>query len=125
MSADRAEVAGTLRALDRAFEELIVRGLEASGPDDVRRFDAIGEELARGGMGKILFARDRRLRRDVVIKVTRRESGRIDPRFEREALITARLQHPSIVRVYDAGRLGDEPFYAMEHVRGQSLDRVL
>ncbi|HEY5944201.1 MAG TPA: serine/threonine-protein kinase [Kofleriaceae bacterium] len=87
---------------------------------------AIGEELARGGMGKILFARDRRLRRDVVIKVTRRESGRIDPRFEREALITARLQHPSIVRVYDAGILGDgRAFYAMERVRGQSLEVVI
>jgi len=46
-------------------------------------------------------------------------------RFEREALITARLQHPSIVRVYDAGTLGDEPFYAMEFVRGKSLDRVV
>ena len=86
---------------------------------------AIGHEIARGGMGKILFARDRRLRRDVVIKVMRRE-GRIDPRFEREALITARLQHPSIVRVYDAGVLGDgRAFYAMERVRGRSLDAVI
>src|SRR5690606_27787076 len=87
---------------------------------------AIGHERARGGMGKILFARDRRLRRDVVIKVARRQSGRIDPRFEREALITARLQHPSIVRVYDAGVLGDgRAFYAMEQVRGRSLEVVI
>jgi serine/threonine protein kinase/WD40 repeat protein len=87
---------------------------------------AIGTEIARGGMGKILAARDRRLRREVVIKVMVRESGRIDPRFEREALITARLQHPSIVRVYDAGVLGDgRAFYAMERVRGRSLEVVL
>ncbi len=87
---------------------------------------AIGAEIARGGMGKILAARDRRLRREVVIKVMRREFGRIDPRFEREALITARLQHPSIVRVYDAGVLGDgRAFYAMERVRGRSLEVVL
>ena len=87
---------------------------------------AIGAEIARGGMGKILAARDRRLRREVVIKVMRREYGRIDPRFEREALITARLQHPSIVRVYDAGVLGDgRAFYAMERVRGRSLEVVL
>lgn len=88
---------------------------------------SIGAEIARGGMGKILSARDRRLRRDVVIKVMRRESGaRVDPRFEREALITARLQHPSIVRVYDAGVLGDgRAFYAMERVRGRSLDVVI
>ena len=87
---------------------------------------SIGPEIARGGMGKILSARDRRLRRDVVIKVTRGGASHIDPRFEREALITARLQHPSIVRVYDAGILGDgRAFYAMERVRGRSLEVVL
>ena len=87
---------------------------------------AIGPELARGGMGKILSARDRRLRRDVVIKVTRHDGAYVDPRFEREALITARLQHPSIVRVYEAGVLGDgRAFYAMERVRGRSLEVVL
>jgi eukaryotic-like serine/threonine-protein kinase len=87
---------------------------------------AIGEELARGGMGRILLARDRRLRRDVVIKVRRGDAGRVDPRFEREALITARLQHPSIVRVYDAGVLGDgRVFYTMERVRGRSFDVVI
>ncbi len=87
---------------------------------------AIGPEIARGGMGKILSARDRRLRRDVVIKVTRHQGHQIDPRFEREALITARLQHPSIVRVYEAGVLSDgRAFYAMERVRGRSLEVVL
>ncbi len=86
---------------------------------------AIGVEIARGGMGRILSARDRRLHRDVVIKVTR-DGGAIDPRFEREALITARLQHPSIVRVYEAGVLGDgRAFYAMERVRGRGLDEVI
>ncbi|MGE3768361.1 MAG: WD40 repeat domain-containing serine/threonine protein kinase [Kofleriaceae bacterium] len=85
---------------------------------------AIGDELARGGMGKILSARDRRLRRDIVIKVTR--ADHIDPRFEREALITARLQHPSIVRVYEAGLLSDgRAFYAMERVRGRSLEKII
>ena len=87
---------------------------------------AIGPEIARGGMGKILSARDRRLRRDVVIKVTRHQGQLVDPRFEREALITARLQHPSIVRVYEAGVLSDgRAFYAMERVRGRSLEVVL
>jgi len=85
---------------------------------------AVGTELGRGGMGRVLAARDRKLRRDVVIKVLHR--GAATPRFQREALITARLQHPSIVRVYDAGWLGGaQPFYAMERVRGQSLDRIV
>lgn len=84
---------------------------------------AIGIEIARGGMGRVFAARDRKLHRDVVIKVLR--DGAYRARFEREALITARLQHPSIVRVYDAGKLGDEPFYAMEYVRGKTLDRAV
>ncbi|MDQ3339832.1 MAG: protein kinase [Myxococcota bacterium] len=84
----------------------------------------IGTEIGRGGMGRVLAARDRKLRRDVVIKVL--HPGAPTPRFQREALITAKLQHPSIVRVYDAGWLaGEQPFYAMERVRGMSLDRVV
>jgi len=84
---------------------------------------SVGFELARGGMGRIFAARDRKLRRDIVLK-TLTPGGHV-ARFEREALITARLQHPSIVRVYDAGRLENEPFYAMEYVRGKSLDKVV
>jgi eukaryotic-like serine/threonine-protein kinase len=85
---------------------------------------ALGAEIARGGMGRVLAARDRRLRRDVAIKVLR-DKGGATARFEREALITARLQHPSIVRVYDAGRLRGDPYYAMEKVRGRSLERII
>jgi serine/threonine protein kinase len=84
---------------------------------------AMGTEIGRGGMGRVIGARDRKLRRDVVIKVL--HAGAPTSRFQREALITAKLQHPSIVRVYDAGWLGDQPFYAMERVRGTSLDRVV
>ena len=98
--------------------------LESLPQVDARLY-AVGMELGRGGMGRILAARDRKLRRNVVIKVLRAPSPGHQARFEREALITARLQHPSIVRVYDAGTLGGEPFYAMELVRGQSLDRVV
>ncbi|MBS1117947.1 MAG: WD-repeat protein [Deltaproteobacteria bacterium] len=88
---------------------------------------AIGIEIGKGGMGRILAARDRKLRRNVVLKVLPAgdQPRHITERFEREALITARLQHPSIVRVYDAGTLDGDAFYAMEHVRGQSLDRVV
>src|SRR5262245_5433682 len=47
-------------------------------------------------------------------------------RFIREAMITARLQHPSIVPVYDTGRPGDRsPFYAMKLVSGRPLDKAI
>lgn len=49
LSQERAEVAATLFALQQAFEDLIVRGLESTGPDDTRRLAALGDELARAG----------------------------------------------------------------------------
>ncbi|MBA3455070.1 MAG: serine/threonine protein kinase [Deltaproteobacteria bacterium] len=84
------------------------------------------KEIARGGMGRIIAAEDQRLHRPVALKEL------IDPapdqigRFEREALITARLQHPGIVPVYEAGRWpSGEPFFAMKMVSGRPLDRVI
>ena len=109
-------------------ETALAQGSNTSAPADLAALPEVdpkayipGIEIGRGGMGRVLAARDRKLRRDVVIKVLR--DGAYSARFAREALITARLQHPSIVRVYDAGRLEGEPFYAMEHVRGTTLDR--
>jgi serine/threonine protein kinase/Tfp pilus assembly protein PilF len=84
------------------------------------------KEIARGGMGRIVAAEDQRLRRPVALKEL------IDPspdqlgRFQREALITARLQHPGIVPVYEAGQWPTgEPFFAMKMVSGRPLDKVI
>src|SRR5262245_53603541 len=63
----------------------------------------IGDELGRGGLGRVLRARDRVLGRPVALKELLARDGDA-ARFAREALITARLQHPSIVPVYQAGR---------------------
>jgi len=85
----------------------------------------VGDELARGGMGRIMRARDRRLGRAVAIKETfvKGDSAR---RFEREAKITARLQHPSIVQLHEAGVWpSGEPFFAMQLVAGRALADVV
>jgi WD40 repeat protein len=84
----------------------------------------IRDELARGGMGRILIAHDRRIGRTVAVKEL---LGNADAaRFEREALVTGRLQHPAIVPVYEAGRWpSGEPFFAMKLVKGTSLDKVI
>jgi WD40 repeat protein len=85
--------------------------------------------LDRGGMGLTWSARDRRLGRRVVLKELRDDLGdhaALARRLEQEARLTARLQHPSIVGVYEAGRWSNgEPFYAMPLVRGQPLDAIL
>jgi serine/threonine protein kinase/tetratricopeptide (TPR) repeat protein len=83
-------------------------------------------ELAHGGMGVVRLARDRRLGRIVAIKEIRSDDAGLAVRFDREARITANLQHPAIVGVYEAGVLASgRPFYAMPLIRGRSLDEVI
>lgn len=85
--------------------------------------------VGRGGMGAVFRARDLGLEREVAIKVLRAElmaSGDARARFQREAQIVARLQHPSIVTVFDYGTLPDSAaFLVMELVRGEDLRRLL
>jgi eukaryotic-like serine/threonine-protein kinase len=86
----------------------------------------VGAEIAKGGMGRVLEARDRRLGRKVAIKELLPKNRDAARRFEREARITARLQHPAIIHVYEAGTWpGGEPFYAMTRVEGRSLGKVV
>jgi serine/threonine protein kinase/tetratricopeptide (TPR) repeat protein len=83
-------------------------------------------EIARGGMGRIVAAEDRRLGRPVALKEPLEPAPEQLGRFQREALITARLQHPGIVPVYEAGCWpSGEPFFAMKLVSGRPLDQVI
>src|SRR5690242_15652550 len=64
---------------------------------------AIGNEIARGGMGRVVEATDSVLGRTVALKEALARDPEALRRFERETHITARLEHPSIVPVHDAG----------------------
>jgi tetratricopeptide (TPR) repeat protein len=76
--------------------------------------------IATGGMGKITRAFDHHLAREVAIKEALAPEFR--GRFEREAAITARLQHPAIVPIYEAGTWPDGgPFYTMRLIHGRTL----
>jgi serine/threonine protein kinase len=91
-----------------------------------REHYVFGGEIARGGMGRILRARDRRMGRPLAIKELLHHNEAIERRFEQEMRITACLQHPSIVSVIEAGRWPDGlPFYAMKYVEGASFDEVI
>lgn len=86
----------------------------------------IGEEIARGGMGRIVRARDLRMGRAIAIKELLSPSPALEKRFEREMRITARLQHPSIISVHESGRWpSGVAFYTMKHVEGRPLDKVI
>ena len=85
-------------------------------------------ELGRGGMGTVYCVRDTRLDREVALKVLGETALETDAgeRLAREASALARLEHPGIVPIYDAGVLPDgRPYYAMKLVRGERLDHRL
>jgi eukaryotic-like serine/threonine-protein kinase len=94
------------------------------GPDPSQRYRE-QEELGKGAMGRVTAVFDGTLGRRVAAKHL--TSSRADPeRFIREARITARLEHPNIVTVHDAGTSADGTlFYTMKLVEGQSLKTLL
>jgi eukaryotic-like serine/threonine-protein kinase len=92
---------------------------------DHGRYRILGEH-GRGGLGRVSRAHDLDLGRDVAIKELISRGPAHEVRFLREALITARLEHPGIVPVHEAGRWPDgTPFYAMKLVAGRSLRDLL
>ncbi len=100
--------------------------LAAQLPCVARDAYTVGREVAKGGIGRVLQARDQRLDRPVAIKELLVWNEKQEQRFMREALLTARLQHPAIVPIYEAGRWPDgEPFYAMKLVSGRSLSELI
>ena len=95
-------------------------------PDGPLARYTLGPVIARGGMGTILSALDRRLSRSIAIKRLDSDEPVLAGRFAREIRITASLQHPGVVPIYDSGVLPDgRPFYAMRHVPGATLEGVM
>ena len=84
----------------------------------------IEREVGQGGMGAVYLAEHERLRRPVALKVVAAALAD-DPgfreRFEREARLAARLDHPNVVGVYDAGVHEAGPWLAMRFVDGEDL----
>ncbi|MBW3543083.1 MAG: protein kinase [Planctomycetes bacterium] len=82
------------------------------------------EELGRGGMGVVFKARELRVGRLVALKMLRdvRLGSPTDvARFQNEIRAVARLDHPGLVPVYEAGELDGQTFYTMKLVDGGSL----
>ena len=92
----------------------------------------LGDTLGYGGMSEVHRGMDKRLGRDVAVKVLRADLAR-DPqfqlRFRREAQNAAALNHPAIVAVYDTGEVtsdfGPLPYIVMEYVDGQTLREIV
>ena len=83
--------------------------------------------ISKGGMGAVWRARDRRLRRDVAVKLLHAwiaEDPDLRARFGREARVLAPLENEHVVRLYDYGEDGESPFLVMELVEGANLGDV-
>jgi len=86
------------------------------------------EEIGHGGMASVYRARDRRLGREVAVKIIHphlRDSREVAERFHAEARAVAKLRHPNIVEIYDVGD-ADEPeqYLVAELVRGTTLGKL-
>jgi serine/threonine protein kinase len=91
------------------------------------RYEVRGR-LGEGGMAVVLAARDRRLARDVAIKMLRphlANDPRVCERFAREAHAAATLRHPHIVEIYDVGVHEETPYIVMQLVPGQTLKQII
>lgn len=86
------------------------------------------EEIGRGSMGVVYRGRQVALNREVAVKVLPRSLARDTSyvaRFIREAQIIARLNHPNIVQIYDAGQHQKLLYFVMEYVQGPTLANLL
>src|SRR2546423_5093205 len=87
----------------------------------------IDREIGRGGMATVYLARDVKHARNVALKVLNPELGAIlgAERFLSEIRVTANLQHPNLLPLFDSGEAHALLFYVMPLVEGESLhDRI-
>ncbi|MEP7327232.1 MAG: protein kinase [Gemmatimonadota bacterium] len=84
--------------------------------------------LGQGGFGLVFTAFDKRLKRDLAVKVLRIELARASAfldRFEREAMTAAQLRHPNIVPIYSTGEKDGLAYIVMPLIQGETLQTLL
>ncbi|NVJ16239.1 protein kinase domain-containing protein [Myxococcus sp. AM010] len=109
-----------------AEEGATVAGLPSEPPGTApaapgARYEVLGL-LGRGGMGDVYRARDRTLGRPVALKFLRGADPERAMRFLREARAQARIDHPNVCKVFDAGETDGQAFIAMQLVEGERMD---
>ena len=84
--------------------------------------------LGKGGMGEVYCAHDARLGRDVAVKVVRagaRAEPQLQRRFENEAMLVGRLNHPNVLAIFDAEEHDGCPYLVTELLEGETLAQKL
>ena len=93
-------------------------------PSTIGRYE-IKRELGGGGMGVLYLALDPVIDRLVAVKLLRVDTEEMRVRFLREARACGGLQHKNIVTIYDVGVYDNQPFIAMEYIKGETLAEVI
>lgn len=127
-NASAGDLTATLNTAGEKPASLADPRLELLGQVVEGRYD-ITETLGKGGMSVVFKARDRRLKKNVAVKVLMPHLS-VDPlsvqRFQQEATAASHLDHPNIVKVYNVGATDSGlPFMAMDFLEGQSLSAVI
>lgn len=117
------------RALQpRLSREITDSPLPPPGSGYAERFGE-PEAFKEGGGGTLVRVRDRYLNREVILKSLKtehRDNPDVARRFLREARVTALIQHPATVPIYQMGRDPEgNPFFTMKEIRGDSLAKIL
>lgn len=121
-----SHILNALRGIPGPDTPATINAVPAVCPTQLGRFRICGE-LARGGMGIVYEAEQESPRRRVALKVVNpgRTSSQCLRRFQMEADILGRLEHPNIARIYEAGvhdnGNGLQPYFAMEYIDGKSI----
>jgi serine/threonine protein kinase/tetratricopeptide (TPR) repeat protein len=120
-------------AAARSAQAASATAVAVDGGDDLQRGDRVGryqleQLIGRGAMGAVYVAQDPQLDRKVALKIVR--SARfaepaVRARLSREARAMAKVKHPHVVTVYDAGELDDGVFIAMELIEDSTLTEWL
>jgi serine/threonine protein kinase len=88
-------------------------------------FESI-KELGEGGMGRVMRVRDRRIGREAALKLLSEDDPHLRARFQREAALMARLDHPNIPTLFEAGVTpAGEPYILMRLIRGETLGDLI
>ncbi|MFH1227324.1 MAG: tetratricopeptide repeat protein [Planctomycetota bacterium] len=85
----------------------------------------VEKKLGQGGMGAVYLALDPDLNRRVALKVITSTDPELIERFQREASAVAKLKHPNIVQVYEAGVINKQHYFTMDYIEGVSLEKLI
>ena len=98
------------------------------GPELLQGSYVLLERIGEGGMGQVFKARNWKLGHIVALKLVRKElltNPTVVGRFRREIQATAQLDHPNLIRAFDADQTDDGLFIVMEYVEGIDLGRLV